>query len=418
MSQNMSQYNSSMVDMFSQLDTNITNQYQNLFNTVNNYDANQQEGLDNLIKVLDQKLQQVFQYVSDGKRKLASALLTKGVSIREDATFEEIYRAILAVPQQLVIGVQKIPGTISYDYHYHVNAGGSMNHSAQEPIRGGCYMAPVYHVHTGNSSGGGCYTAPIIHTHTSDCYSEGSHDSSCPSHIEFHSYDCGGVHDWDDDGHGCDGFTAYDCDGHTYLSCNKGNGVVGYSLNCGKSTSTIEYYVPSCGLSDGQIIGAHIVYTQSAVSYARAAAYAAHSMEEEEVSEVLIEEAVDTGADGVVSSGETDTGEKTGSADAVSGNDAEAIGAGEAEMERTETKGIETEGAGTEEEDGFATEETEEIADGSIETDTARTEAVDSEGEGMEKEGMEEESSGLENAEETSADMEHGDMMEESQEMN
>ena len=35
---------------------------------------------------------------------------------------------------------------------------------------------------------------------------------------------------------------------------------MGYSLSCGKSNSTIEGYAVGCGLSDGQIIGAHIVY--------------------------------------------------------------------------------------------------------------------------------------------------------------
>ena len=35
---------------------------------------------------------------------------------------------------------------------------------------------------------------------------------------------------------------------------------MGYSLSCGKSNSTIEGYTVGCGLSDGQIIGAHIVY--------------------------------------------------------------------------------------------------------------------------------------------------------------
>lgn len=46
------------------------------------------------------EMQLVFQYVSDGKSKLASALLTKGISIREDASFDEIYRAVLDIRQE------------------------------------------------------------------------------------------------------------------------------------------------------------------------------------------------------------------------------------------------------------------------------------------------------------------------------
>lgn len=49
---------------------------------------------------LYEELQQVFQYVSDGKSRLASALLTKGISIREDASFDEIYRAVLDIRQE------------------------------------------------------------------------------------------------------------------------------------------------------------------------------------------------------------------------------------------------------------------------------------------------------------------------------
>lgn len=187
-------------------------------------------------------------------------------------------------------------------------------------------MAPVYHTHTGDSvNGGGCYTAPVTHTHNSSCYTEGSHNSSCPSHTEFHSYDCGSVHDWDGDGHGCDGFVAYDCDGHWELSCGLGNAIIGYSLNCGKSTSTIEYYIPSCGFSDGQIIGAHIVYAQSAAR-AKAASYVAHSMEEmpedAEIAEVVVaENAVEVSADEIESSVNTEEEEKSASAETETRDD-------------------------------------------------------------------------------------------------
>jgi len=50
------------------------------------------------------EMQQVFQYVSDGKSKLASALLTKGISIRKDASFDEIYRAVLDIRQENSVG--------------------------------------------------------------------------------------------------------------------------------------------------------------------------------------------------------------------------------------------------------------------------------------------------------------------------
>ena len=74
---------------------------------------------------LRQEVQAVFQRASDGKQLMASTLLAKNVSIPQDATFQEFYDAILRVEQQLVIGVEEVPGTISYEYHYHT--GDSVN---------------------------------------------------------------------------------------------------------------------------------------------------------------------------------------------------------------------------------------------------------------------------------------------------
>lgn len=174
-------------------------------------------------------------------------------------------------------------------------------HEGNETEGGACYSSPVYHVHTGDETdGGGCYGEEIVHTHegstsqagacytavyhshSDSCYAEGSHNSSCPSHIEHHSYDCGTVHDWDGDGHGCDGFTAYDCGGHRYLACGRGGSVTGYrftcsmedgqvtgyAMNCDKTEETIEsyeltctktpedvdYYEKTCGMEEGDEI--------------------------------------------------------------------------------------------------------------------------------------------------------------------
>lgn len=182
--------------------------------------------------------------------------------------------------------------------------GNPVHHAHDGDAQGGgkCYSNPVYHVHSGDSShGGACYGQKITHTHSGNafvggqcyaalyhqhsdsCYAEGPHESSCPSHMEYHSYDCGTIHDWDGDGHGCDGFTAYDCAGHQYMacgmsegtiigyafSCNYGEGqVIGYRLNCGKSSETIEsyeltctktpedidHYENTCGMEEGQEI--------------------------------------------------------------------------------------------------------------------------------------------------------------------
>lgn len=112
----------------------------------------------------------VFQYVSDGKKLLASALLTKGVTCAEDASFMDIYNAIISVEQELLIGVEQIPGTITYDLHHHVDGNNNLLNVEMNGTQGGCYTTPVYHRHIGSeSSYGGCYTVANGHAHLSSC---------------------------------------------------------------------------------------------------------------------------------------------------------------------------------------------------------------------------------------------------------
>ena len=97
---------------------------------------------------ISDKLNSVFQFVSNGKKKMASALLTEGVSVNEDATFTEIYEGIMNVPQEIVLGVQQIPGEIAYDYHYHVDGNGNQVGAESHSASGGCFTIPVYHSHS------------------------------------------------------------------------------------------------------------------------------------------------------------------------------------------------------------------------------------------------------------------------------
>ena len=262
MEEQITNMNSSFSTRLESMENQIVNQHNNVTNIVNQMDTGIMDYLRESFSNVDTQMQSVFQSVSNGKSLLASALLTRGVTCAPDAAFQEIYNAILAIPQNVTVGVDHLPGEISYEYHYHVDGAGSNPHTETAGSAGGCYSVAMYHSHSGSSSsGGGCYGSPIYHSHSSSCYSEGSHNSSCSWHREYHSYDCGTVHDWDGDGHGCDGFPVYDCGGHRYLSCGRGSGVIGYSLSCGKNNSTVEGYRVGCGLNDGQITGAHIVYS-------------------------------------------------------------------------------------------------------------------------------------------------------------
>lgn len=122
---------------------------------------------------------------------------------------------------------------------YHVHTGDEANGE-------GCYTKAVYHTHQGTAqSGGACYTA-VYHSHTENCYREGNHREDCAKHWDQHSYDCGTMHDWDGDGHGCDGFYIYDCGGHRELACERGNQVVGYNFSCTMSEATLIGYALNC----------------------------------------------------------------------------------------------------------------------------------------------------------------------------
>lgn len=131
---------------------------------------------------------------------------------------------------------------------YHV-------HEGDEAAGGGCYATPVYHVHDGNTSTGGRCFVSIFHVHGNGCYSEGEHNSSCKWHREYHPYDCGTVHDWDGDGHGCDGFVAYDCGGHQQLVCGQSGSIIGYRLNCEKKEEFVDAYEMSCDKSEDYVEG-------------------------------------------------------------------------------------------------------------------------------------------------------------------
>lgn len=204
---------------------------------------------------VNQKLQEVFQSASDGKQLLASALLAKSISIHKDATFKEFYDAILSVKQQLVIGVEQIPGVINYDYHYHTGDG---------------------------KNGGGCYTKKLYHQHSPECYSKATctvtvhanggfwseGDDWCGCHGNVHRIkqnvirkhsSCGAADNYgqisftEHHGPGIDGFHGYDSSTHSYDK-----------LSCGKTNATFVGWAVGCGFVDGQIIAAHIVYDPTA----------------------------------------------------------------------------------------------------------------------------------------------------------
>lgn len=227
--------NETLNGSFDQLSQSLAKQFGDLtLISGQNSDA-LKEYLNQLRDSLAQELNQVFTSVSNGKKGLASALLTKGVATEEDATFARIRDAILNIDQKLVIGVQELPGTIQYEYHYHTDAAGGNPHTEESLQQGGCYTIAHYHVH---SKEAGCYEVKEYHQHTDDC----------PGHAVWV--------DWDGEGYW----------GYIYECNDKPLNASKEELVCEKSTDTVDSYLPSCGLADGQIVGATIRYDRDAAS--------------------------------------------------------------------------------------------------------------------------------------------------------
>lgn len=151
--------------------------------------------------------------------------------------------------------MEQVPGTISYDYHYHT--GDSEKGS-------GCYTKKLYHQHNP-----ACYakaTCTVTVHANGGFWSEG--DTWCSCHGNVHKIrqnvirkhsSCGADDNYgqisftEHNGPGIDGFHGYDSSTHTYDR-----------LSCGKTNATFVGWDVGCGFVDGQIIGAHILYDPQA----------------------------------------------------------------------------------------------------------------------------------------------------------
>lgn len=326
LNQNLSDMDVNINDQLYQMNTNLNQKYDNLTNIVNTGDEGLRSYLENGFSLVGQKLDAVFTYVSDGKKMLASALLTKGVDCRPDATFREIADAILSIPQSIVIGTQQIPGEITYEYHHHKDGHGTLTPSERVSVgaRGGCFNTPIYHVHTGDyRNGGGCYTVPVIHNHASSCYQtirkvrqitgfwftgQGTGHPCCSSahgqnYAKFRYVDKvfeNGVLISSKEGEGDLGYRCGLCvEREAYsrgsdmttqnIVCGYSEGVNGYELGCGMTTGTVIGYTHGCGFVEGQIIGAHIKYAAGAGNYKT---MAAPPLSEEQLHSDVVEDAI------------------------------------------------------------------------------------------------------------------------------
>jgi hypothetical protein len=219
------------------------------------------EMLSDYMDSINKQLEAVFQSVSNGKRLLASTLLTKGVEVAEDASFQEISEAIEKIPTTVTI--EQLEGEIVYEYHYHVDASGNR---CDDNVVDASRM-------------GGCFTKAVNHIHNKDCYEEVKR-YKYPSNIGVRN---DGVA-WYNSGNGETYYNYYctRCESsftgtnpehiETSDSWSEANSRATDSKKiettkikkviCGMKTSTVAGYAPDCEYLHGQIIGAHIDFTK------------------------------------------------------------------------------------------------------------------------------------------------------------
>ena len=193
---------------------------------------------------VNSKLEQVFQSVSNGKSQVASALLTKGVTVSQDASFQELSAAIESIDPQ-----------IEYERHYHVDKNGEQVDAEQ----------------VSSDRAGGCFTKKESHQHNDTCPKR---TVTTYYYQTNQSVENTGL---DDEVNG-EQYFKYHCNycGRDFRSVNGWHQetTTDYSVvearsgEVSNTDQTTEYlcsiqddgYSANCGYKSGQIIDAHIVY--------------------------------------------------------------------------------------------------------------------------------------------------------------
>ena len=250
--------NTNVNNKFDTMNESVTNQFNTMNSSVDTGIAGLKEYIDTTAGSINKSLEQVFQRVSDGKKLLASTLLTKGITIKEDATFLEFSEAILKIPTTITIEGMK--GEIVYEKHYHRDGNGTQCNEKYVP----------------ESRKGGCYTQEYIHYH----------DESCYKYTYFYEYmtaESTHRHEWvrDDNStpiyrYTCDHckYEYYSPDGQHRESCStlkqahdrNGADIEKRTIKkviCGMKSKQRLGYSCSCGYLHGQILKAHIDYSKN-----------------------------------------------------------------------------------------------------------------------------------------------------------
>lgn len=269
MDKSMEEKNTKTIETFqgdiAKLSESMDKQLEVINTSVNTMNSSMNSGLGELKEYvgnvaggINGRLDQVFQSVSDGKKLLASTLLTKGIVIAEDATFQEISKAIMDIPT--TITVQEMTGTVVYDKHFHTDGKGTEcnEHHVSIDRMGGCYNKPYYHVHDSS-----CYRTSISYSYYTKQETYVQHWARDENGIAIFRYECRNCHSSFEspDGEHLEYASTYD-----QARRRDGTGIkehVNQVLVCGKNGSTLEGYSCSCGYLHGQILAAHIDYSMN-----------------------------------------------------------------------------------------------------------------------------------------------------------
>lgn len=109
---------------------------------------------ENEIKRIDDNMQKVFQSVDNARGALVGALSSQGITFKEEPTLSEIAQMIK------VLSFDKVKGNANaniceYEAHYHKDANGKIVNGERCDTKGGCFTVAVPHVHTED-----CYDPP------------------------------------------------------------------------------------------------------------------------------------------------------------------------------------------------------------------------------------------------------------------
>ena len=258
--------NKTNTNKFNELNNSINNNFKSMTNT----STSNMNGLKNYIAVelnkTNGKLDKVFQRVSDGKKLLASTLLTKGVKVRQDATFKELSDAINRIPQQVVLGNGDVAGKVEYEYHYHKDGTGNVCDEDYVPAnrKGGCYTIAETHKHSES-----CYKTEYWYSYRTrkDCqnlYHVGDPDNGDDPIFRWHCDYCGSEYDSDDGYH-------YETtrDPNVFRERARSNPEIHMDKVkiCKYEEGQLLGYRTSCEYVHGQILKAHISFDQNHKDY-------------------------------------------------------------------------------------------------------------------------------------------------------